>query len=179
MIRHVVQVVVRPIPVGNQSPCLPCTRSHRFELTSNRVAPPLDESPAAQTIHDMKTLTLEVLAETFAVCRLDPRESLPPWAKGPFLSITRTSDELSIVCPQRLVPVNVLHEPGWRCFKAQGPLAFSLTGVLVSLASPLADAEISIFAVSTYDTDYIFVREDKLDAATAALADHGHFIQSE
>ncbi len=126
----------------------------------------------------MKTLTLEILAETFAVCRLSPRDSVPTWANGRFLCITRTDDELSIVCPQRLVPEDALHKPGWRCLKVQGPLAFSMTGVLASLASPLADAGISIFAVSTYDTDYLLVQEDKLDAAITVLATHGHVTRS-
>lgn len=121
---------------------------------------------------------LKVLPETFAVCRLAPDASIPDWAMfdGLPVSITRTADELSIVCPESQVPIDVQAERGWRCFKILGPLPFSMTGVLASLVAPLADAGISIFAFSTYDTDYVMVKEAMLGPARDVLAADGHDV---
>jgi uncharacterized protein len=124
----------------------------------------------------MPELTLSVLPETFAVCRLDRDSSVPTWATTTsFFSITRTADELSIVCPQNQLPDGIPCEGGWRCLKVEGPLDFALTGILASLAVPLAQAGISIFAISTYDTDYLLVKD--LNRAIATLTKHGHRIQ--
>jgi hypothetical protein len=124
-------------------------------------------------------LTLSVLGDRYAICRLSPEDNLPDWAeRGEFRSLTRTGDELSVVCAEDGVPETVQSDKGWRCLKVRGPLDFSLTGVLVSLARPLAEAGISIFAMSTYDTDYILVKEAELDRALAALAQLGHEIIS-
>jgi uncharacterized protein len=121
-------------------------------------------------------LTLSVLPDVLAVCRLASDSAVPGWAMASgFSSITRTADELSIVCPQKQIPSGVRHEGGWRCLKVEGPLDFALTGILASLAVPLGDAGISIFAISTYDTDYQLVRD--LDHAIAALTEFGHRIQ--
>ena len=120
-------------------------------------------------------LKLSLLPETLAICRLDPEVSLPPWVKaGRFVSITRTSDELSIVCAEANVPEAVKADRGWRCFKVEGPLDLSLTGVLASLANPLAEARINIFALSTFDTDYLLVKEDKVARAAEVLTRSGH-----
>ena len=122
-------------------------------------------------------LSLTLLSQRLAVCRLDAGAPLPPWAnQGVFVSITRTPEELSLVCPEEAVPDHVLSERGWCCFRVAGPLAFSLTGVLVALAGPLAEARISIFAISTYDTDYLLVREQDLDGAQQILRQAGHLI---
>ena len=122
-------------------------------------------------------LTLAVLPGTYAVCRLDAEAAVPEWVmSGSFFSVTRTADELSVVCEQRAVPQGVLCEGGWRCLKVRGPLDFGLTGILASLAVPLAEARISIFAVSTYDTDYIMVKAADLEGAIAALSGSGHTI---
>jgi hypothetical protein len=122
-------------------------------------------------------ITLSLLPETFAVCRLPAEAPLPAWAlAGPFFAITRTADELSIVCVQAQVPSGVTCQPGWRCLQVAGPLDFALTGVLASLAQPLAAAGVSIFALSTYDTDYLLVPEAQLDAAQAALHSAGHML---
>ena len=124
-------------------------------------------------------LTLSVLGDRYAICRLSPEDNLPDWAaRGKFQSFTRTGDELSVVCAEDGVPETVQSDKGWRCLKVRGPLDFSLTGVLVSLARPLAEAGISIFAMATYDTDYILVKEAELDRALAALAQLGHEIIS-
>jgi hypothetical protein len=122
-------------------------------------------------------LTLVLLPETFAVCRLPADAPLPAWAlAGPYFAITRTSDELSIVCVQAQVPSGVTCQPGWRCLQVAGPLDFALTGVLASLAQPLAAAGVSIFAISTYDTDYLLVPDRSLAAALAALRNAGHIL---
>lgn len=120
-------------------------------------------------------LTLSLLPDTLAVCRLPAGTGLPAWATaGAFYAVTRTADELSVVCPQQQVPAGVTCQPGWRCLQVAGPLDFALTGVLASLAQPLAAAGISIFACSTYDTDYLLVRDEALDAALTALRSAGH-----
>jgi hypothetical protein len=122
-------------------------------------------------------LTLFLLLDTFAVCRLPAGAALPAWATaGAFYAVTRTADELSIVCVQEQVPAGVTCQPGWRCLQVAGPLDFALTGVLASLAQPLAAAGISIFTLSTYDTDYLLVRDETLDAARAALRNAGHTL---
>lgn len=120
---------------------------------------------------------LILLPQQLAVCRLAPQSPLPSWAGGSFTALTRTPDELSIVCDQQRVPEGVAAENDWRAFKVAGPLDFSLTGVLAALAAPLADAKISIFALSTYDTDYLLVKESALTGAVQALRRAGHHIQ--
>jgi hypothetical protein len=114
---------------------------------------------------------------TFGICRLDKDAPIPEWAHIGFSSITRTPDELSIVCKEEIVPERVICERGWHCLQVMGPLDFALTGILASLAAPLAEAGISIFAISTYDTDYFLVKE--LNRAIAVLSDAGHNVRSE
>ncbi len=122
-------------------------------------------------------LTILVLPELFAVCRLGSDDPIPPWVSGArFFSITRTGDELSIVCPQQVVPEGVKCERGWRCLRVAGTMPFSVVGVLASLTTPLADAGISVFAISTFDTDYLHVSENDLAAAVEALERQGHTV---
>ena len=122
-------------------------------------------------------MRLTPLAGSYALLRLDPWSPLPEWLSDePFFSITRTVDELSIVCPDECVPASVAAERGWRALKVDGPLDLALPGILVSLASPLADAKIPIFAISTYDTDYLLVRNATFEAACATLERAGHSI---
>jgi len=117
---------------------------------------------------------LQIMPQRLAVARLDPAADLPAWLpRDGFLSITRTSDELSIVVDEQALPGRVTAETGWRMLKVLGPLDFSLVGVLASLANPLAAAGVSIFAISTYDTDYLLVREAQFAQALAALAEAG------
>lgn len=124
-------------------------------------------------------LQLQVLPERLAVCRLEPTDALPGWAsQGAFWCIARTSDELSVVCEQGYVPAGVRTEGGWRALKVLGPLNFALTGILAGLAGVLAVAGVSIFALSTFDTDYILVKEDSLGAAIAALREQGHTVHA-
>jgi hypothetical protein len=125
------------------------------------------------------TLTLSIVSETFSVCRLPPDVPPPEWAQlGCLTSVTRTSDELSIVCPAGNVPDGVAADAGWRCFKVEGPLDLALTGVIAGLAAPLAAAGISIFPIATYDTDYLLVRADDFERAADTLTQHGHHISS-
>lgn len=120
-------------------------------------------------------LKLSVMEEALGVCRMQASEAIPQWAqKGKFFSITRTEDELSIVCDEENIPREVTVERGWRCLKVEGPLDFSLTGILSSLAGPLAAAKVSIFAISTYDTDYLLVKRENLEKAKEVLGKFCH-----
>jgi len=120
-------------------------------------------------------LTLSVLSEEFGVCRLESSTEIPTWATDTsFFSITRTPEELSIVCLATSIPREILSERGWRCLKVHGPLNFDQTGILLLLAEPLAKAGISIFAVSTYDTDYVLVKGGNLPKALEVLRLAGH-----
>jgi len=122
-----------------------------------------------------RPLIISVLSDRFGICRLAPNMPLPAWAiAGPFYSITRTTEELSVVCPELAIPDEIVSEKGWRCLKIHGPLDFSLIGILSSLTIPLTKAGISIFAISTYDTDYLLVQETELEKAKAALREAGH-----
>ncbi len=113
----------------------------------------------------------------YAVHRLAAGSAVPAEAlSGEFFSVTRTTDELSIVCPENVVIDSDSSEPDWRCIKVLGPLDFSMTGVLARLSKVLADAEVSIFAISTFDTDYLLVKSNDIDKAVAELAGAGYKI---
>ena len=123
-------------------------------------------------------LSLSILPETLAICRLEKDDGIPGWALGgSFVSITRTSEELSIVCTQTQVPEGVRRDAGWRCLKVEGPLDLSATGVLASFLTPLAREGISVFAVSTYDTDYLLVKQKDLEKAVMVLSQNGHQVK--
>jgi hypothetical protein len=126
-------------------------------------------------------LNLSLQPERLTICRLAPDAVVPEWASSSaaFLSITRTRDELSIVCEAQRVPAEVKQEGGWRVLRVAGPLDFSLIGILASLTEPLAKAGISIMAISTFDTDYLMVKEAKLEEAIKALKGAGHSIKIE
>ena len=127
----------------------------------------------------MKTLTLELLKGNYAIHRLSPTSSIPDWALQAtgFSSITRTNDELSIVCQTPNTDLeNIQQDAGWAGLKLVGPFAFDLTGILSSILSPLRDAEIGIFAISTFDTDYVLVKLENLERCILALENAGHTI---
>ena len=125
----------------------------------------------------MHALTLGLLAEPLAVCRLEPGQAAPPRPPtAPFWSETRTPAELSLVIPERHVDALWRAERGWRALRVRGPLSFGQVGVLQALLVPLADAGVSVFALSTYDTDYVLVRAADLDRALQALTAHGHTV---
>ena len=114
------------------------------------------------------------LPGSYAVCRLAPDAAVPAWAAGPFVNITLTDDELAIICPAERVPLDVRAERDWRVLKLVGPFPFTATGVLASLATPLARANISLLSIATYDTDYFLVKQDVFDDAMAVLSAAGH-----
>lgn len=123
-------------------------------------------------------LTLAVLDNLYSVCRLAPEAGIPNWVPATgFGSVTRTAEELSVVCPSDAVPDNVEAERDFQILKIEGPLDFSLTGILLAVAGPLADAGISIFALSTFDTDYVLVRNKDLGNTLSVLEAAGHTIR--
>ncbi|HWR42259.1 ACT domain-containing protein [Sporomusa sp.] len=122
-------------------------------------------------------LTFEVLADSLGVCKLDSNQTIPEWAyQGKFFSITKTPDELSIVCSEMVIPGDVQCEIGWRALKIAGILDFGLIGILSVVATALAKAGLSIFAISTYNTDYILVKSKDLERALHTLSSEGHEI---
>jgi hypothetical protein len=125
----------------------------------------------------MTALTLAQVEGTFAVCRLDADAALPDWAmRGPFVSFTRTKDELSVVCSEEAVPEGIRCERGWRCLRVAGTLDFWLVGVLAVLLQPLAAAGVSVFVLSTFDTDYLLVKEGDFPRAAEVLRSAGHTV---
>lgn len=123
-----------------------------------------------------------MLAGELAVARLDGDAALPDWAsvasagEAELLTVVRTQSELSVVCPGDRVPAGVRAERGWRALVVAGTLDLALTGVLASLAVPLARAGVAIFAIATYDTDYVLVRSERLGDAVEALRGAGHRV---
>lgn len=117
-------------------------------------------------------MNLQLLPQTFSICRLSPEASV----QGSFFSVTRTADEVSVVCAAGEEPAGAKVENDWRALKVAGPLDFALTGILYKLLGPLAEAKISIFALSTFDTDYILVRSANIDRAVEVLHADGHSV---
>ncbi|HMD88131.1 MAG TPA: ACT domain-containing protein [Anaerolineaceae bacterium] len=125
-----------------------------------------------------KPLSLSILPWQLSVCRLFPGQTLPDGLfQSPFWSVTQIGDELSLVILQVLVQPDWKVESGWRCIQVLGPLDFNLIGILAQLSGVLAEADISIFALSTYDTDYLLIKETNLDKARAVLLDSGYDLK--
>jgi hypothetical protein len=126
----------------------------------------------------LKPLSLSILPWRLSVCRLFPGQTLPDRLfQSPFWSVTQIGDELSLVILQELVQPNWKVESGWCCIQVLGPLDFSLIGILAQLSGVLAGAGISIFALSTYDCDYLLIKETNLDKARAILLDSGYDVK--
>jgi hypothetical protein len=124
-------------------------------------------------------LKFQQLLGLYAVVRLAPDAAVPAWVtKGDFTSITRTADELSVVCPVENIPHDIHSPHRWICLKLEGPFPFSQTGVLLSFIQPLSENGIPIFAVSTYDTDYVLMQEEFGGAALDLLRTAGHELIS-
>ena len=122
-------------------------------------------------------LNMRLLQEKYGVCRLEINEEIPKWAiNSQFYSITKTQDELSIVCPQNNIPSNIKYEDNWRILKVEGPLDFSLIGILSSISTILANNKISIFAISTYDTDYILVKDKDVENAIKVRSNENYHV---
>ncbi|MCK4984650.1 MAG: ACT domain-containing protein [Desulfobacterales bacterium] len=129
---------------------------------------------------DLKKLTLKILPNRLAVCRLNADAPLPDWIdESDFSSVTRTEAELTIVCDQELVASGTTSETGWRCIKVEGPLDFSEIGIVLSLTQPLAESGVAVFLISTFDTDYLMVKEKDLANAIDALSAQGHQVKAE
>ena len=117
------------------------------------------------------------LSDRYAIARLAPDAPVPAWAwKAEFTSVTRTADELSIVCPADNLPADVHSPHRWACLKLEGPFPFSQTGVLLSFIEPLSNNSIPIFAISTYDTDYVLIQEEFIFRAVELLQGAGHIL---
>jgi hypothetical protein len=123
-------------------------------------------------------LKFRSLREAYVILRLEPDAPIPDWAaQGEFMSISRTADELSIVCPAANLPPNIRAPLRWTCLKLEGPFPFSVTGILLSFIQPLSDNAIPIFAVSTYDTDYVLIQEEFSEKALSILQQAGHGLK--
>jgi uncharacterized protein len=128
----------------------------------------------------MPNLNLSLLEGRYVVLQLEPNASIPAWALGgEFFSVSKTGEELSIVCLESNLPTNLPDlrlERDWACLKLQGPFEFSLTGILLSVLEPLAQVNVGIFALSTFNTDYVLVKAENLERAIAALEGAGHRV---
>ncbi|MEU5693935.1 ACT domain-containing protein [Actinosynnema sp. NPDC020468] len=126
----------------------------------------------------MKRLVVDVRPGEYAVARLAPDAPVPVevFRADGLVSVTRTPAELSVVCPAEHAPEVVTAQPGWRLLTVRGPLEFTLTGIMAALSGELAAAGVSLFALSTYDTDHLLVKESDLDRAVAALTAAGHEV---
>jgi nitrilase len=139
---------------------------------------PAHEHAVASHMPLPQLLTLLEVSGTFAVCRLPPDTAIPSWATaGDVFSVTRSADELSVVCRQELVPFGTHCEQGWRCLRVAGAMPFSLVGVLASLTTAVASVGAGVFAISTFDTDYVFIKEAEFQTAVAALRRAGHSVE--
>ncbi|MBC8043248.1 MAG: ACT domain-containing protein [Rhizobacter sp.] len=122
-------------------------------------------------------MKLSILPEPFAVSVAASGAAIPAWAmQGGFMSVTRTPDELSIVCAEKFVPPDAVCERDWRALKVEGILDFALTGVMAALTVPLAEAKISVSVLSTFNTDYVLVKSEKLADTVQTLRRNGYDI---
>ena len=134
--------------------------------------------PEANQPRQRVHLTFSRIPGPFAVCRLAPDAAMPEWALlGPIFSVTRTAEELSIVCLRENLPPEIDAGQHWTCFKLEGPFAFTQIGILASFLNPLVENGIPIFAISTYDTDYVLVSEEDAQRALQALQAAGHELR--
>ena len=126
---------------------------------------------------DLRKLALKILPNRLAVCRLKADAPLPDWIdESDFSSITRTEKELTIVCDEELVASGTTSETGWRCIEVEGPLDFSEIGIVFSLTQPLAEIGVAVFLISTFDTDYLMVKEKDLAKTIDTLTAAGHRV---
>lgn len=120
------------------------------------------------------SLRIVALPGAYTVCRFPAEHPVPSWVAGPFTSVTRTPDELSVVCRAERVPADVPGEDGWRCLVLDDTFDLSLVGVLHSVTQPLAAVGVSVFTIATHDTDYVLVR--RFESAVEALRRAGHEV---
>lgn len=126
------------------------------------------------------SLVLTLLNATFTIYHLRPEAKIPVSAlNSPFFNITRTTDELSILLPDTVEIQDAVREPGWSCFKVKGPLDFGLVGILAEISSTLAESSVPLFALSTFETDYVLVKQEQAQNAAEALIAAGFIIEKE
>lgn len=126
----------------------------------------------------MNGLTFQLLSGEYSLCRLAPEESIPDWlAASAFFSISKSANELSIVCESQFVPPEVKHNGQWRLLKILEVLDLSLTGITAQFSTALANAAVNICVIASYDTDYVMVKEEKLSIAITALENAGFTVQ--
>ena len=126
---------------------------------------------------DMDKISLTVLTGEFSIHKLHPSSKIPDTIQeSKFYQICRTDEELSIVCETHIAMISEHEEKGWACMKVDGPLAFGLTGIIAGISKVFAESNISIFAISTYDTDYILVKHQSLDNSIKALKANGYAV---
>lgn len=124
-----------------------------------------------------RPLKLHILPGYYAIARLAPDQPFPEWADGPgFVSISRSEDELSIVCLQARVPAGQQRSPDWACLKLAGPFAFDETGIIAAAIDPLSAAGLGVFVVSTYDGDHLLLKQADLEQARSLLTAAGHIL---
>jgi uncharacterized protein len=142
----------------------------------------MSQTPMPAAFHEenaRRQLKFRWLPGPYAIVRFAPDLVLPDWtAKGEFTSITRTADELSIVCLAENLPADMPSPQRWICLKLEGPFPFSETGVLLSFIEPLSTSGIPIFAISTYDTDYVLIQEEFAGVTLDTLQSAGHELIS-
>ena len=140
---------------------------------------PLGDLPLGSTLPQVTDIPLNLLPGRLAVCWLSPEAPFPEWARpGDLLALVQTHNETSVVCAERFVPPEVKAERGWRAFQVQGPLDFTVVGVLAAISAPLAQAGVSIYAQSTFETDYVLVKEESLERAIRALNQVGFLVNN-
>lgn len=125
-----------------------------------------------------KMFSIKILDEKFAICKLSPTSNIPTWIQNKtFYSITKTADELSIVCFEKSVPKNIISEKGWKAIVVNEELDFSLIGIISSISTSLSKNGISVFVISTFNTDYILIKEEKLKSALTILNENFKIIE--
>lgn len=127
----------------------------------------------------MNDLTFELIPGTYSLCRMEPHEGVPSWVYlSAFFSVTKSKEELSIVCEEYLVPDDVTVEESWRLLRIVGTLDLTLTGITAKFSAPLAEADINICVIATYDTDYLMVKSDKILKTLEVLSKAGFGIDA-
>jgi hypothetical protein len=125
-----------------------------------------------------RKISLRILPDLMAICRFDPAATVPKWVDEPgFYSVTRTPEELSVVCSAERVPPGAESETGWRCLQLLGSFNFSEVGIISSLTQPLAASGVSVFVISSFTTDYLMIKEKDLSKAIGALTARGHLVK--
>jgi hypothetical protein len=168
------------VAIGASRPPLAARRSPKCGVSSAVEHLPYKQgvtgsNPVPRTIPEVN---FTLLPQTFAIVRMTPADEIPGWAAGgQFVSITRTAEELSIVCRETAVPAGTHADRGWQCLKLEGPIPLNTVGVAAELTTILARAGVSVFPIATYDTDYVLIKGDCLARAEDALRSAGHSVR--